>query len=62
MSKIKPGEDIARYEVITQEDENGDLIIPIPPMLLKQLGWKEGDDIEFNKDDQGRYILSKSSK
>lgn len=50
------------YEIITQEDpETGDLIVPIPPMLLKQLGWVEGDTIEFTKDDQGRYVLSKTN-
>ena len=48
-----------RYSVITQEDENGDLLLPIPPILLEQLGWKEGDDIRIDLDDQGRYILSK---
>jgi bifunctional DNA-binding transcriptional regulator/antitoxin component of YhaV-PrlF toxin-antitoxin module len=52
-----------RYEVITHEDpETGDLIIPLPPPLLKALDWKEGDVIEFNKDDQGRYIISKANR
>jgi len=50
------------YEIITQEDpETGDIIIPIPPMLLKQMGWTEGDTIEFAKDDQGRFVLSKTN-
>ena len=31
--------DKARYEVITQENDDGDLIIPIPPSLLKTLNW-----------------------
>lgn len=48
-----------RYEVITQEDENGDLLIPIPPEVLEKLGWKEGDTIEISKDEQGRIIFSK---
>jgi len=49
-----------RYEVITQEDpETGDMLIPIPPNLLKELGWKEGDDIDFSIDDKGRIILKK---
>jgi bifunctional DNA-binding transcriptional regulator/antitoxin component of YhaV-PrlF toxin-antitoxin module len=49
------------YEVITQQDENGDLLLPIPPILLKQLDWKPGDEIDFSVDDQGRYILRKVS-
>lgn len=59
----KPGKDHIRYEVITQEDEvTGDLLLPIPPQLLAQLGWTEGDEIEFAVDEQGKYILKKSSK
>lgn len=59
----KPGQDHIRYEVIVQEEEGtGDLILPIPPHLLKQLGWKEGDDITFSLNDQGKWILSKATK
>jgi hypothetical protein len=49
---------IARYEVITQL-EGDDVLLPIPPKLLEELNWKEGDTIQFDIDDQGRYILSK---
>jgi hypothetical protein len=49
-----------RYEVITQEDpETGDILLPIPPILLEQLGWKEGDDVDLGVDDKGRLILKK---
>ena len=52
--------DNTRYEVITQEDpETGDLLLPIPPELLKQMGWNEGDEITFDVDDKGRYVLKK---
>ena len=47
MSKKKINDDI-RYEVITQEDpETGDLILPIPPPILEAMGWKEGDNLDF---------------
>lgn len=60
MATKGPGFENKRYEVITQEDpETGDLLLPIPPILLAQLGWKEGDDVEIGLDDQGRYVLSK---
>jgi len=50
----------ARYEVITQEDpDTGDLIIPLPPELLTELGWKEGDDIQFDVGTDGRIIVRK---
>lgn len=55
----KPNEPLS-YEVITQEDpETGDLIIPIPPPLLKSLDWKEGDDVQIDIDDKGRIIVRK---
>jgi antitoxin component of MazEF toxin-antitoxin module len=38
------------------------MIVPLPPILLEQLGWKEGDDITFSIDDKGHVILSKKSK
>lgn len=57
----KTTQDNMRYEVITQE-ENGDLIVPIPPILLQKLGWKEGDNVEIGLDEQGRYILMKTNK
>jgi antitoxin component of MazEF toxin-antitoxin module len=49
------------YEVITQKEDE-DLLIPIPPMLLKALDWKEGDEIDINLDDKGNYVLRKSTK
>jgi hypothetical protein len=49
-----------QYEVITQEDpETGELILPIPPELMKQMGWVEGDTLDFNQDSLGRWIISK---
>jgi bifunctional DNA-binding transcriptional regulator/antitoxin component of YhaV-PrlF toxin-antitoxin module len=48
------------YEVITQEDENGDLLIPIPPAVLQSLGWKEGDQIDFALDDKGNIVMKKA--
>lgn len=60
MSKIV---DNKRYEVITQKDgATDDVLLPIPPHLLEQLGWKEGDDIEIGLDTQGHYILKKAEK
>jgi hypothetical protein len=58
-----PGNNQTRYEVITQEDPaTGDLLMPIPPELLRELGWKEGDEIEFGIDDSGNYILKRVEK
>ena len=60
MSKNKPTEPEFRFEVITQEDpETGELILPIPPELMNQMGWKEGDELNFDLDDQDRWVISK---
>jgi hypothetical protein len=60
MAKNTPGKDQVRYEVITQEDqETGDLIIPIPEPILKRMGWKEGDEINIGVDELGRIFLKK---
>lgn len=61
-NKVPEGR-IDSYEVITQtDDSNGDILLPIPPHLLKQLGWKTGDDIQFSLDDEGQFVLSKATK
>lgn len=58
-SPLSPGK-IDSYEVITQiDEETGDILLPIPPMLLAELNWKFGDDIEFGLDDKGQFILKK---
>ena len=50
--KQQPGQEHVRYEVITQEDpDSGDVILPIPLPLLKQLGWKEIQAQPFDCDD-----------
>ena len=55
-----PGKQQPRYEVITQETDDGDLIIPLPIPLLKMLGWKEGDDLTISIDDAGKIYLKKA--
>jgi hypothetical protein len=60
MATNNPGQDRVRYEVITQQDPTSDdILLPIPQVLLDQMGWKEGDTIDFGLDEEGRYILKK---
>jgi bifunctional DNA-binding transcriptional regulator/antitoxin component of YhaV-PrlF toxin-antitoxin module len=47
---------------VTTIEENGEVIIPLPLPLLKKLGWKENERLEFNVDDKGRYIISKAKQ
>jgi hypothetical protein len=46
------------YTVILEEDHD-DLIMPIPDHVLKHLGWKEGDTLEWHIEDHS-IILRKS--
>ena len=55
-----PAKEYPRYEVITQEDpETGDIIVPIPEPILRQMGWKEGDEVDISIDDKGQIFLAK---
>ena len=58
----KPGYDEYRYEVITQDGGDGDVIIPLPPELLQRLGWKEGDEILIQPSTDGQWIISKGGQ
>jgi hypothetical protein len=50
----------AIFEVISQEDpQTGDILLPLPPELLGALDWKEGDTLDFKRDDQGRWVITK---
>lgn len=51
----------ASYEVITQKDDNGDLLIPIPPSLIQALDWKDGDAIEINLDENGNFVFTRAN-
>jgi bifunctional DNA-binding transcriptional regulator/antitoxin component of YhaV-PrlF toxin-antitoxin module len=51
---------LQKHIVTTHEDDNGDILIPIPQILLKRLGWTENDTIEVTVDENtGEYILKK---
>jgi hypothetical protein len=55
-----PAKEYPRYEVITQEDpETGDIIVPIPEPILRQMGWKDGDEVDISVDDKGQIFLAK---
>lgn len=63
MKNKGPAQQYTSYEVITQEDpETGDLMIPMPPELLRKMGWKEGDELDFSIDENGKVIVKKLFK
>jgi antitoxin component of MazEF toxin-antitoxin module len=50
------------WEVILEEDEYGDVILPFPDELIKRYGWLEGDEIEFEIKDGAAIITNISAK
>ena len=36
--------------------DNGDAIVELPPDLLKEMGWKEGDTLDITEKDGKIYI------
>jgi bifunctional DNA-binding transcriptional regulator/antitoxin component of YhaV-PrlF toxin-antitoxin module len=51
-----------RYEVFTEEDDDGNIILPFPLELLEKMGWKEGDTLEFAQNVDGTWIIKKVVK
>jgi hypothetical protein len=46
------------YTVTLDEDENGDLLMPIPEELFNELGWEEDDLLEWIVEDD-QIVLRK---
>jgi hypothetical protein len=48
------------YTVYIEEDnETGDLILPLPQEMLDELGWDTGDVLDWQNNENGTYTLSK---
>ena len=45
--------------VVQEDPETGDLFIELPQRLLKQLGWNEGDDLQWIEDANGNWTIKK---
>ena len=46
---------------IEEDPETGELLLPFPPELLKDLGWAEGDTLTWTVKTNGSIILSKKA-
>lgn len=44
---------------LEEDQETGELILPLPPDLLSQLGWNFGDTIEWEDMKDGSFSLTK---
>ncbi len=41
--------------------DNGDAIVELPPDLLEEMGWKEGDTLDISEEN-GNVIIKKINK
>ena len=49
-------------KVVVKETDKGEAYIEIPQEMLEQLGWKEGDTLEWeSKEDNNGLALSKEN-
>jgi antitoxin component of MazEF toxin-antitoxin module len=44
---------------IEQDPDTGELLLPFPEELLKQLGWNTGDELEWFDNGDGSFTISK---
>ena len=49
---------------LEEDPETGDLVLPFTPEILDELGWKEGDVLEWvdNKDGSWSLVKKKQKK
>ena len=46
-------------EVKECDDGSGDIYFEIPPSILENLGWSEGDDVKFDIQKDGSVLIRK---
>lgn len=52
-----------KHTVKLEEDpESGDLIMPFPEGMLEELGWKEGDTLNWKDNNDGSFSLTKKEE
>ena len=48
-----------RFTVTIEEDEFGELILPIPDEVCEELGWEIGDELEYDILDDETFSMKK---
>lgn len=48
--------------VIQEDPDTGEPFIELPQRLLEQLGWKEGDDLQWVEGTDGSWTIKKVEK
>jgi bifunctional DNA-binding transcriptional regulator/antitoxin component of YhaV-PrlF toxin-antitoxin module len=50
---------MSKYTIQLEEDGYGNLIIPFTAELLEEVGWKEGDTLEWTDNKDGSFMITK---
>jgi hypothetical protein len=50
------------WTVILEEDENGDVILPLGEEFMKKYGWEIGDKLDWELTDTGAILTNLSAK
>lgn len=53
---------MSKHTVTLEEDENGDLVLPLSDEVLKEVGWKEGDNLNWKDNNDGSFTLTKENE
>ena len=51
-----------QWTVKVVENSNGDSVLEFPDELVAQVGWQEGDEVEWDDNGDGTYTLSKATR
>ncbi len=48
--------------VVLEQDENGDLILPLTDEVCAELGWKAGDTVIWKDQGNGSFLIEKKNE
>ena len=50
------------WTVVVDEDEQGNLVLPLPQEMLDEVGWNPGDNLEWYDRGDGTWELRKKEQ
>ena len=53
---------MSKYTIQLEEDGYGNLIIPFTAELLEEVGWKEGDTLQWTNNKDGSFMITKQTE
>ncbi len=53
---------MSKYTIKLEEDGYGNLIIPFTAELLEEVGWKEGDTLQWTDNKDGSFMITKQTE